>query len=175
MHVVDLGYAPSALGLMLTLRSLVIVICRFGAARLGELLGFRKVAVLGLGLLSVSLMVLARAQAPWLLILASSIAGAGPGLLPVANITLLASTLGGALRPLGMAVNELFVGTGRLVGSSLSGIGAAALGMGVTLGSAGGALAGAVAILAMLSLRIPAGRASGFPGEFESDPGEWPH
>ncbi len=165
LHVIDLGYAPSALGLMLTLRSVVIVVCRFGAAGLGEILGFRRVAVLGLGLLSVSLLVLARAQAPWLLILASSVAGAGPGLLPVANITLLAGTLSGAMRPLGMAVNELFVGTGRLVGSSLSGIGAAAFGMGLTIGSAGGALAGAAAIMAAFAFRIPADGSTGFSGE----------
>ena len=149
LHVTDLGYGASALGLMLTLRSLVIVLCRFSAARLGEVIGFRTVSAVGLAILAASLLTISLTSSPAILVVASALAGAGPGFLPVANITLLAGALSRGRRPLGMAVNELSVGTGRLVGSSSAGVAGAALGFATTLGVAGGVVVGAAAILAV--------------------------
>ncbi|MFO7941449.1 MAG: MFS transporter [Bacillota bacterium] len=151
LHVSALGYGASSLGFMLTLRSLVIVGCRFSAARFGDLIGFRKVGLLGLALCGFSLVAMSVTASPVVLVLASSLAGAAPGFLPVANITLLAAALSDHDRPLGMAVNELFVGMGRLMGSSASGVVGATLGMAQGLGGAGVVLLSVTGLLTYLS------------------------
>jgi len=151
LHVSALGYSASVLGLMLTLRSVVIVICRFAAAHIGERIGFHRTAIMALGVLAVSLISISLTDVPWILVLASSLAGTGPGFLPVSNVTLLSATLSSARRPVGMAINEVFVGTGRLMGSSVSGMLAATLGFGSAIGSVGFVLIAAAGLLAHLS------------------------
>jgi predicted MFS family arabinose efflux permease len=137
LHLQEVGLSATVLGLLLMVRGIVMGLLRFGGGAFAAKLGVSALLIIGLVASGLSLIALAFANALTPIIAVAVLAGFGPGLIPVATTTLIAGVLEEQQRPIGMGINELGVGVGRLTGSTTFGYVTQAAGLAVSFISAG--------------------------------------
>ncbi len=156
LHLQSLGFSASVLGVLLMVRGIVVGALRFSGGWFAARLKVRRFMVVGLAASGLALILIAFAGSLPFLVLVAVLSGTGPGFVPVAAATLIASALDEKRRPVGMAINEVGVGLGRLTGSTTFGYVADTAGLGASFVSAG-----ALVIMGSLLLLSRVGSAVG--------------
>ncbi len=156
IYTEDLGHSVRLLGLFLMIRGVASAVVRFTAGPLVNLLGLKKLISAALLTSSFSFVALPFISSPMAILGISLMSGIAPGIIPVASAALIAEGLPRRHRPVGMALNQTFVGFGRLTGSSVFGYVTETQGSHVTFTSAAAVIAICTAALAAIG-RTPAG------------------